>query len=418
MSAHSRFGCPSAPLTLKALLKRTQRTLCIGLALAVAVHAALTRLRVLTQEQKTVKPLTTQFIKRQPRLSKPLESKKRPKPRRRNVQREMVAVRAKMQRGDAGETFQPTRVVGRLARPSVCFRRRADLGSPGFDPMSTASPIGSSKEAEQKIDMSLELLDVEALDTGRHHALVIQELADRRSIRGFCHLAIVFSRALYPRGAGDHLSFDRYILPGFLRLVEAMNRYTDIQTEMLGRVALDDGKILKAPWLLFGTHDRLNRPSTTELENLGTYLRSGGFVFADCWNYLSGGTAGYLSLRDILLSALATQGVTSGIEVVPNSHAVYHCYFDFDGPPIANDGADKHNHPEVQILPYLEGIQIEGRVAALLSGKLMYRGWAFGQGGATKDLDPTRPLQFGVNTVVFALTQEGGITHQLMESVR
>jgi len=29
-------------------------------------------------------------------------------------------------------------------------------------------------------------------------------------------------------------------------------------------------------------------------------------------------------------------------------------------------------------------------------------------------LDPTRQLQFAVNLIVFALTQEGSITHQVM----
>jgi hypothetical protein len=33
-------------------------------------------------------------------------------------------------------------------------------------------------------------------------------------------------------------------------------------------------------------------------------------------------------------------------------------------------------------------------------------------------MDNTRQLQFGVNLIVFALTQEGSITHRLMESVR
>jgi hypothetical protein len=34
------------------------------------------------------------------------------------------------------------------------------------------------------------------------------------------------------------------------------------------------------------------------------------------------------------------------------------------------------------------------------------------------DWDPKGPFQFAVNTIVLALTQEGSITHRLMESVR
>ena len=32
--------------------------------------------------------------------------------------------------------------------------------------------------------------------------------------------------------------------------------------------------------------------------------------------------------------------------------------------------------------------------------------------------DPTRQYMFGVNLVVFALTQEGGVTHRLMAGVQ
>ena len=32
--------------------------------------------------------------------------------------------------------------------------------------------------------------------------------------------------------------------------------------------------------------------------------------------------------------------------------------------------------------------------------------------------DPTRALQFGVNMIIFALTQEGSITHRLVESIQ
>ena len=160
-------------------------------------------------------------------------------------------------------------------------------------------------------------------------------------------------------------------------------------------------------------------PSTTELANLGRYLMSGGFIFADCHNYWNRGiTACYSSLRGILLEALAAQGMAMSFEKVPNSHPVYHCYFDFDGPPVGGDAADNAHYSDmVHLARYLEGIQIEGRLVALLSGKLIYRGWCFGHGW-TYGWDPKRPLQFAVNMIVFSLTQEGSITHRLMDTVK
>ena len=414
----SRFDCPSLPLVLGSLLRRARCAAWVCFGLGLLTHFSLIWIGGPETQEKASKPLTTHFVKREPRLSKALELKKRPHPRRRQIQRKMVAVKARMPQEQASVGFEAAQVLTGVARPGGRFARVEVFAGPQIERASLSYAVQGSKEVQQKIDLSLELLDIEALDTGEHHALVIQDPQDRTGIRGFCHLAIVFSRALYPRGAGDQLSFDRYILPGFLRLVEAVNSFTDIKADMLGRVALGDAKILKTPWLLFGTHDRLNRPSTTELENLGTYLVSGGFVFADCYNYFNQlASAGYLSLRNIVLGALAAHGIQNPFEIVPNDHPLYHCYFDFDGPPIANDGANRRNHPEFRIIPYLEGMEVEGRLAVVLSGKLMYRGWAFGTDSYTKDLDPTRPLQFGVNTVIFALTQEGSITHRLMESV-
>ena len=81
MWRQTRFECPTAPVALSSLLKRTRRTLCAGLGFALVAHAALTQLGGITAEVKAAKPLTTRFVKRLPRLTKPLELKKRPRPR-------------------------------------------------------------------------------------------------------------------------------------------------------------------------------------------------------------------------------------------------------------------------------------------------------------------------------------------------
>ena len=215
-------------------------------------------------------------------------------------------------------------------------------------------------------------------------------------------------------------SFDSYILPGFLKVPPAMNHFTDIKTDVLGRLSPVDQRLSRAPWLFFGAHDRVPMPSTAGLANLGRYMLSGGFIFADCHNYwVRGVTACYTSLRSILLEALATQDIEIAFEPVPNNHAVYHCYFDFDGPPVGAESADKSHYPDqVRINPYLEGLEVDGRLMALLSGKLIYGGWRFGDHPWTATWDAKRPLQFAVNMIVFSLTQEGSITHRLMQAIK
>lgn len=91
------------------------------------------QIRALEAEQKAAKPLTTQFIKRQPRLSKPLELKKRTKPRRRQIRREMVSAGAQARRKESASLGVPTGVIGNLAKPSgpagrAVLSKRARLG--------------------------------------------------------------------------------------------------------------------------------------------------------------------------------------------------------------------------------------------------------------------------------------------------
>ena len=72
----SRFTVPSYDLDLKALIFKAQKVLPGALAVAAACHLTLTQWHGLAGEERTAKPLTTQFIKRAPRLTKPLELKK------------------------------------------------------------------------------------------------------------------------------------------------------------------------------------------------------------------------------------------------------------------------------------------------------------------------------------------------------
>ena len=69
----------------------------------------------------------------------------------------------------------------------------------------------------------------------------------------------------------------------------------------------------------------------------------------------------------------------------------------------------------------MDGVTIAGRLLGLVSTKSYANAWGdWGPGGANSGyaaLDPTRCLQFGVNSIVFALTQEGSITSQVMDSV-
>ena len=53
--------------------------------------------------------------------------------------------------------------------------------------------LGISRTPEHKIDMGLEMLDVDAMDTGRYRALVIQDPNDKQGLKGFVKFARVIS---------------------------------------------------------------------------------------------------------------------------------------------------------------------------------------------------------------------------------
>ena len=119
MRARSRFKSVSTSLSLGRLLKTAQRALLYGLAIATAVHLSTL---LLVREGRTVaseRPLTTRFVKRAPRLTKPLELKKRPQPKRRPLQRQMVSVKARPERRGRVSAFQPARALRGLARPAA-----------------------------------------------------------------------------------------------------------------------------------------------------------------------------------------------------------------------------------------------------------------------------------------------------------
>ncbi len=98
---------------------------------------------------------------------------------------------------------------------------------------------------------------------------------------------------------------------------------------------------------------------------------------------------------------------------VPNDHRLYHCFFDFDGPP---QGTDIWNiialsrpstcgsgpNPAHVTLPddnfYLEGFWLNGDLVAVFSGKGYMIKW-------NDDVNNEPQLRFAVNVMVYALTR-------------
>ena len=373
-------------------------------------------------EKKRVKPLTTQFIKRAPRLTKPLELKKRPRPRRRQIQREMVTIRARIPHKGITSSIQASQVVSSLARPGVHLRRSVSFEPPGVEPEVLADAIAGAKDPQNTIDMSLEMVDIDALDTGQYHAMVVQDPTDKRNIKGFFHFARAYSVTMRSGGVVTSRKVEERINYGLMMIVQAMNKYTQIKSDLIGTITFDDMDLLQTPWV-YATSYYAFSVTESEAANLGLYLLCGGFLFADGRNIDSPLDK---SIRDMIQRALASQELEQGrdwaYEKLPNAHPIYHCYFDFNSLPPGQDTGTwipAHLHPS-----YMLGVTLAHRLMLILCHKyyvLTWGDWGRQHSSTPASMlnwDNTRQVQFGINTIVFALTQEGSITNRLADTVQ
>ena len=417
----SRFECLSASLAQRSLLGR--RGLGVGLLVALSLHAASTQLRGGGPEQRAAKPLTTQFVKRQPRLTKPLEMKKRPRPKQRRVERRMVAVKARASSQGMGLRESPGRVVQALARPNAHVGRAVALEHRSLDAVAISEAVEGTREPRRSVDMGLEMLDVEALDTGQYHAMVIQDPRDKGRIRGYFHLNIVHSHAYIAMSQAYHSQMLDCVNVTTSRLVEALNMYTDIKADIGKHVYLDSNEVFAVPWY-FLSSERPFKLGRVESDYLGRYLLRGGFFILDYVDHFASFPKGALS--SILEEAMASQGMVPGrdwsLEFLPKDHPLFHCFFDFDGEPFGRVPPTRYTGWETD--RYLKGLVLDDGLVALYSSRGYGNVWGdwgrvLGSGyAAYADLDPTRHIQFGVNTIIFALTREGSITNQITDNVQ
>jgi len=186
-------------------------------------------------------------------------------------------------------------------------------------------------------------------------------------------------------------------------LIRFFGESTDIEVQLDWNVRpLFDERVQDALMLYMTGQDAKVRLSELERKALGTYLRHGGFLFAE--DVLSGGTATEppqgagvagtpfdQQFKRLMRDPLVLGGYGGRWLPIPETHPLYFNYFDFgDGPPLS--GAAGGNVFTLEMLEY------RGRVAVVFSDLNLSWYWA------TRDAESRdRPLQLGVNLVVQAL---------------
>ncbi len=402
MNRSPRFVRTTAGLELNALLSPLRQSFWLSLGIAVLLNASLVLLNPFQQQaEKAPRPLTTKFVKRQPRLTKVLELRKIPQRKRPMIRRQVRTAAARMDQVQATAAFSTRTIVARSA--GIVNVLQVGQSNPQTLQVALEPVIGLTANLRirrmpaHKIDLGLEMLDVDAMDTGRYRALVIQDPSDKQGIKGFVKFARVVS-ATYMAETQTNVADGGLNNREIDVLRDMLNEWTGLRAEFVGSFTFDDNRFLTVPIII-----PQGEPNENELENLACYLLAGGFVMAEQFDF-EGFWAEALEKYGALV-----KGRDFYTERLREDHPIFTAYFDL-GDGVAQ-GATRFNDP--YYWNAVKGLYVKGRLVAVPranSGIGGYLGYASGR-------DATRILQFAINTVIYALTQEGSMTQRLMQIV-
>ena len=328
--------------------------------------------------------------------------------------------------------------------PDVPMQPLLAWATPHISPSYRAGYVQGTRTGGEQIDMNLELLDVDALDTGRYRAAVVVDPQNRHKLKGFLYLSGVSSPGIeqaelespWPRrcwGARLHgilrRDAERQSLQG---LADKMTEQTQVRVEVLDEVPLDDPALLRVPFVLLTAINGFAL-SPLETANLGRYLLSGGFLYIENAHVPrtvgNGYTSDLTALRELVRHAFQQEGCREGWDWefvrLEMSHPLFHCYYDITSLPLGFWDWTYWGYTIEHLSPtFLEGIQVGGQLVGVYSQKDYADFWAgeaeyvrttigsfnrFHIGGEELPV-----YDLGVNVLVYALTREGSLAQRLV----
>jgi hypothetical protein len=389
-----------------------RKQLLLFLAFSVVVHLLpiVFNLDLSTEIVEKKKPPTTvKFIQRAPKLQKQMELQKTPKIVQRNIQRTVSQQRMSMMpRTMTTATSRGGTPLGSLGRPGDIVDRTFSPKQQFYGPnISTevANTRGGSKDVSSLKD---ELIDYTNYQD-RFYGMV-EVGSNKKDIRGY----LEFYQLQYRGSRADEGGEPGWnVVPQALpAIVEYATAKTKLEIILRGSIRLDSKELINIPMVYMMGSVSAPVYSEEEVKGLENYLRNGGFLFIDD-GYAAQWGAFNQKCRQMITDAL---GYDAEFERIPNNHWLYHSWEDFAGPPAGEDEVRPNpDHPVKERYNYLEGVFLNGRLAVLFSSKGYCKAWGAwprnppSNGGP---LDNERQLQFGLNVIVFASTQKGGIIDQ------
>ena len=430
--------------------RKLQSCLVLSLALHLLVIFGLPRHERITHFP-VQPPIMVKFTKKRP-LPRTLARRQRPQ-QRPLVRRPALQAAPVVAMRPAPSASRPLPLFqsSALRLPTATLPNQLVMPVPDFParhigPHLQAGALEGTRQGADEIDLALELMDVEAMDTGQHRAMVVVDPKDRRQLKGFLYLSSVHSEALEraeasaasERSGGWSRSIaEQRMLQG---LADKMSERTGVHTQVLDGLALDDPRLMQVPFLLLTVRSQVAF-TQAEAKNLGRYLTSGGFLYADIVSQplsLAGGYQHDLpALRDFIRQAFGQIDYAEhkdwSFVRLPPEHPLYHCFYDVDSLPRGfwdimfwywNTGSRFELSPN-----YLEGIEVDGRIVGVYSQKCYAEMWA-GEAERIREADRAADkagrfdtgadelpvYDLGVNIVVYALTREGSLARQFVDA--
>lgn len=273
-----------------------------------------------------------------------------------------------------------------------------------FDDVEMVQLTETAAPVQEALSLKHELLNVGDLDVGRYQAILIQDPDNKKNIRGFFNMTVI-----------DYDIADKN-RDRFPTAVEELMRYMRDHTKVQARIEgttleFSDPRIMTAPLIYMTGNDAVLQISDTEKKNLGEYLKNGGFMFSEEIRQSSNedgldgkeagvsGTPFDRQFKALMKDPLVLGSDGSKWQKIPKTHPLYYSFWDFpDGPPMG--GAPGGNVFDMEML------ELRGRVAVVFSDLNVSWYWGDPLADARE-----RGLQFGVNLIVYALTQPGGIAN-------
>ena len=179
-------------------------------------------------------------------------------------------------------------------------------------------------------------------------------------------------------------------------VLNSLVEYTTIPVDTNENVIpLSSTKLFDCPFCYISGH-KLVQFTKKERENFKKYVENGGFIFADDCNHDIDGLFAKSFERQ-----MAEIFGNESLKKIPNNHAIYRAFFDFDdGPPTTSQELNGWGDDIVH--DYLKAIEIDGRIGVLYSNKDYGCEWDYDfRNKRWYKIDNTR---FAVNIVVYALT--------------